>query len=57
MELKKLIYGSNDLVDRYNELRKNIAGFGVSTLSEILPTIRLSFLIVELRSNVIMQTT
>jgi hypothetical protein len=26
-ELKKLIYGSNDLVDRYNELRKNIAGF------------------------------
>jgi hypothetical protein len=23
----KLIYGSNDLVDRYNELRKNIAGF------------------------------
>jgi hypothetical protein len=36
VELKKLIYGSNDLVNRYNELRKNITGFGVSTLSEIL---------------------
>lgn len=35
-ELKKLLYGSEDLAKRYNEFRSNIKGFGPSSLTEIL---------------------
>jgi hypothetical protein len=35
-ELKKLLYGSNDLATRYDEFRKNVKGFGPSSLTEIL---------------------
>src|SRR5205823_10875786 len=35
-ELKNLLYGSEDFALRYNNFKKNITGFGVSSLSEIL---------------------
>ncbi|MGQ9513675.1 MAG: hypothetical protein ACUVTL_01255 [Thermoproteota archaeon] len=35
-ELKKLLYGPGDIVQRYDEFRNNISGFGPSSLSEIL---------------------
>jgi len=35
-ELKKLLYSDNNLVERYNEFKSNIKGFGISYLSEIL---------------------
>jgi hypothetical protein len=35
-ELKKLLYGSDNIVPRYNNFRKNITGFGASSISEIL---------------------
>lgn len=35
-ELKKLLYGAEDLATRYDEFRSNIKGFGPSSLTEIL---------------------
>lgn len=35
-ELSKLLYSSEDFTYRYNNFKKNISGFGVSSLSEIL---------------------
>jgi hypothetical protein len=35
-ELRKLLYGAEDIADRYNAFRNNIAGFGTSSISEIL---------------------
>ena len=35
-ELEKLLYGSEDFADRYNEFRGNIKGFGPSSLTEML---------------------
>jgi hypothetical protein len=35
-ELKKLLYGADDIETRYDEFRDNISGFGAATISEIL---------------------
>lgn len=35
-ELKKLLYSDSSIVERYNEFKSNIKGFGISSLSEIL---------------------
>lgn len=35
-ELFKLLYGDSSIVERYNEFKNNIKGFGSSSLSEIL---------------------
>ena len=35
-ELEKLLYSSEDMVWKYNNFRKNITGFGASSISEIL---------------------
>jgi hypothetical protein len=35
-ELENLLYGSEDFILKYNNFKKNISGFGVSSLSEIL---------------------
>ncbi len=35
-ELKKLLYSEESLVERYNEFKSNIKGFGISSISEIL---------------------
>jgi len=35
-ELKKLLYSNESLVERYNEFKSNIKGFGISSISEIL---------------------
>lgn len=35
-ELKKLLYSSADIAQRYNEFRNNVSGFGTSSISEIL---------------------
>lgn len=35
-ELSKLLYGDSDIAARYDEFRNNIAGFGSSSISEIL---------------------
>ena len=35
-ELKKLLYSNESLVERYNEFKSNIIGFGISSISEIL---------------------
>jgi len=34
-ELKKLLYSNESLVERYNEFKSNIKGFGISSISEI----------------------
>jgi hypothetical protein len=35
-ELEDLLYGSKEFILKYNTFKKNISGFGVSSLSEIL---------------------
>lgn len=35
-ELKKLLYGTEEFVDRYDTFRRNIKGLGMASLSEIL---------------------
>jgi hypothetical protein len=35
-ELKKMLYGSREIDARYDEFRKNVKGFGPSSISEIL---------------------
>lgn len=35
-ELKKLLYSTTDVAQRYNEFRNNVSGFGTSSISEIL---------------------
>jgi hypothetical protein len=35
-ELKKLLYGTGSIIERYNNFKNNIKGFGPSSISEIL---------------------